>query len=188
MTKRSLTNNGMKRRWNIAFGMSSFFMQRRLGTRCSNKSRFAHCPRWLCSKDLTKVGVLGTCFVKGTISILSGIGKMLVTLDRIWWVGPFGCIGVVLGWWGGGGPWFGGDGGSSLVGFLVVLEVYVAVCSRLRGPAFPWRRRVLLVLYSFFGVGRLALCLKKTKIKRNKENTPTPKGGGTPRTFRNTAT
>ena len=46
-------------------------------------------------------------------------------------------MGVILGQWGGGGPWFGGDGELSLVGFLVVLDVYVAVCSCPRGPASP---------------------------------------------------
>ena len=84
-------------------------MKKRLGTRCSNKSIFVHFLEWLCSKGLTKVGEQGTFFVEGTIFILSGIGKMLITLDRV--------ERVVLGRWGGVGHWLGGEGGLSLAGF-----------------------------------------------------------------------
>ena len=47
--------------------------------------------------------------------------------------------------------------------FLVALKVYVAVCSRPRGPASPWCGRVLFGCNSFFGVGRLAFCLNNKK-------------------------
>ena len=58
-----------------------------------------------------------------------------------------GGLGVVLGKWGGGGPWLGGFGGLSLVGVLVWLFLCGGVL-RLRGPTSPRSGRVFLALNS----------------------------------------
>ena len=53
------------------------------------------------------------CFVEGTICIWSGIGNNSGDRGSFLLVGVvFDGLGVVLGWWGGGGPWLGGFGGG----------------------------------------------------------------------------
>jgi hypothetical protein len=59
-------------------------------------------------------------FVGDTIYILSRIGNLEA---RLWSARLLGGLGVVLGWWGGGGPWFGGLVGCPWFGgpFLYVV-------------------------------------------------------------------
>ena len=66
------------RRLSIGFRMSSLCMLKRHEIGWLNKSRLAASPRLPCSKVLTNRGRLGTYCVKGTICILSGIGRDIV--------------------------------------------------------------------------------------------------------------
>ena len=59
--------------------------------------------------------------------------------------GGLGGLGVILGWWGGGGPWFDGFGGLSLVGFDLVLFTWW--CFAPEGPRLPLVRARFI--YSF---------------------------------------
>jgi hypothetical protein len=105
MTKCSIINTGTSLRSSKGFGTNSLFTPKRLGIGWLNKSRLATSPQWPYSKALTKLGVLGTFFVEGTIYILSGIGKG--NIDRrsspLFWGWS---------WWFGGFPWLVGWGWS----------------------------------------------------------------------------
>ena len=59
---------------------------------------------------------------------------------------------VVLGWWGGGGPWLGGSGGLSLVSVGCCYSLRGGV-PRPRGSTSPWCGRVFLLGFIHFDVG-----------------------------------
>jgi hypothetical protein len=76
-------------------------------------------------------------------------------------------MGVVLGRWGGGGPWFGGLGGCPC-GWWCLCLFYVAV-SRARGVPPPLGDgRVFLLVLIYFGVGHVGLLSRKKKKKKKK--------------------
>ena len=95
------------------------------------------------------------CYVGDTIYILSGIGNLRARLWGVrlsggvvtWWLGG---LGVVLGWWGGDGPWLGGSVGCPWFWWSFSLRGCVL---RSRGPAFPRCWRVFSSALNLFGVG-----------------------------------
>ena len=86
MTRFFTMSNGMKCMSNTTFGTSSSYMPRWRGNVFSNTSRLVFSRLWVYSKALTTRGVRRTCFVEGTTSTLSGIGRNVITLGT-WVVG-----------------------------------------------------------------------------------------------------
>jgi hypothetical protein len=77
MIKCSITNNGIWLRSNKVFGTNSSSMPKMRGTGFSSKLKSVTSWQRLCSAALTRLGVLGTSFVRDTIYIMSGIGRRL---------------------------------------------------------------------------------------------------------------
>ena len=89
--------------------------------------------------------MIGKYCVEGMICILLGIGKGNVGR----WL--LGGLGVVLGWWSGGGPWFGGSGGCPLWGWFSFSSLRGGIL-RPRGPASPRCGRVFFVLFNSYAL------------------------------------
>lgn len=93
-----------------------------------NKLRLADFPRRPFFRVLIQLGTLGTFFVGDTTYTLSEISVDIIGRG----------LGVVLGRWGGSGPWYFGDCPWLMLSIDLPLRGGV---SRMRGPASPRRGR-----------------------------------------------